>query len=294
MEMKMSKRSLLALSLAVLTFGTSTFAQESATLVLRSGERISGQLSDFGGVGFTIHVNGKDRQVPSSDVAIVDFSGRPMADADWARFSEGKHILWLTNGQTVTGQFFDIGGRTPLNITLRTDEGDRHFSSRDVMRIVLARTDNAVAATTGTRAPAPTPAAAPAKTPAPATGIGIVVPAQQGWTNTGIAVRRGEWVTFNTTGEIRLTTDAADVAGAAGSAANRTAANAPLPGTPVGALIGRVGIGPVSSSQPFVIGNQSRVQMPAAGVLFVGINDDHLADNAGEFRVEIQGVRARR
>jgi hypothetical protein len=288
MEMTMSTRSLLALSLAVLTFGASTFAQENATLVLRSGERITGQLSDFGGVGFTIHVNGKDRQVPSSDVAIVDFSGRPMTDADWAKFSEGQHVLLLTSGQTVTGQFYDIGGRTPLNITLKTDEGDRQFSSREVARIVLARTDNAVAATTGTRPSAPVPAAAPAKTSAPVAGIGIVVPAQQGWTNTGIAVRRGDWVTFNTTGEIRLTTDAADVAGAAGSAANRTAANAPLPATPVGTLIGRVGTG-----QPFVIGNQSRVQMPAAGVLFVGINDDHLADNAGEFRVEIQGVRAR-
>jgi hypothetical protein len=79
------------------------------------------------------------------------------------------------------------------------------------------------------------------------------------------------------------------MAGAAGSPANRTAANAPLPGTPIGALIGRVG-----NSQPFVIGNQTRVQMPAAGLLFVGINDDHLADNAGEFRVEIQGGRSRR
>jgi hypothetical protein len=29
--------------------------------------------------------------------------------------------------------------------------------------------------------------------------------------------------------------------------------------------------------------------MPAGGVLFLGINDDHLADNAGEFRVQVQG-----
>jgi len=204
-----------------------------------------------------------------------------MTDADWARFAEGKHVLWLTNGQTVTGQFYDIGGRTPLNITLKTDAGDRQFSSREIVRIVLARTDNAVAATTG----------APAlSTPSTASGrAGIVVPAQQAWTSTGMVVRRGEWITFNTTGEIRLTTDAADIAGAAGSAANRMAANAPLPGTPIGALIGRV-----DNSEPFVIGNQTRVQMPAAGMLFVGINDDHPADNAGEFRVEIQGGRARR
>lgn len=280
----MFKRTMLALSLVTLALVTSTFAQENATLILRSGEKIAGQLSDFGGVGFTINVNGQDRQVPTNDVAIVDFTGKAMTNADWAKFSEGKHVLWLTNGQTVTGQFYDVGGRSPLNITLKTDEGDRQFSSREITRIVLARTDNAVAATSGTQTPSP----APATESRPGTGGGIVVPAQQGWTSTGIAVRRGEWITFNTTGEIRLTTDAADVSGAAGSPANRTAANAPLPSTPIGALIGRVG-----NSSPFVIGNQTRVQMPAAGVLFVGINDDHLADNAGEFRVEIQGGRVR-
>ena len=159
--------------------------------------------------------------------------------------------------------------------------------------IRLSSTHSAVAhclsmAAKSTRGAAARRTQTPATASTPSTGGGIVVPAQQGWTSTGIAVRRGEWITFNTTGQIRLTTDAADVAGAAGSPANRTAANAPLPGTPIGALIGRVG-----NSTPFVIGNQTRVQMPAAGVLFVGINDDHLADNDGEFRVEIQGGRVR-
>jgi hypothetical protein len=181
----------------------------------------------------------------------------------------------------VTGQFTDIGGTNPLYLSWKDDDGERDYSSRETARIVLARTDDAVAATTGT--------ARPSATSTSGTGGGIVVPGQEAWTSTGIAVRRGEWVTFNTTGEVRLTTDAADVAGAAGSAANRTAANAQVPASPIGTLIGRVG-----NSRAFVIGNQTRVQMPANGVLFLGINDDHHADNSGELRVQVERGRARR
>jgi hypothetical protein len=238
---------------------------------LRSGERIKGELSDHGGAGFTVRVNGEERRIPTNDVAIVDFAGTEMTDADWARAGAGTHVLWLKNGTTFSGRFYGISGGAPLSIVIKTASGEqRTFSSTETARIVLARPAGAVA-TSGTAA-------------APAAGGGIVVPATDAWVSAGMRVRRGEWVTFNTTGEIRLTTDAADVAGAAGSNANRTAANAPVPGTPIGTLIGRVG-----DSRPFVIGNQARVQMPAGGMLFLGINDDHLADNSGQFRVQVRG-----
>jgi hypothetical protein len=279
----MFRRTMLALSVVALLSGTTTFAQENATLILRSGERLTGRLFDHARVGFSMRLNnGEERVVPTNDVAIVDFTGKAMTDADWDKVNEGKHVLWLTSGQTVTGHFADIGGTTPLIITWKGDEGERDYSSREIARIVLARTDQAVAATTGT------PATLPAEVPTAAMGGGIVIGGDQPWVSTGIAVRRGEWITFNTSGQIRLTTDAADVASAAGSAANRTAANAQLPATPIGALIGRIG-----NRAPFAIGNRTRVQMPASGVLFLGINDDHHADNAGELRVEIQGGRVR-
>jgi hypothetical protein len=51
-----------------------------------------------------------------------------------------------------------------------------------------------------------------------------------------------------------------------------------------GGLIGRVG-----DSEPFGIGNQTDpLPMPASGHLFLGVNDDHLADNEGSFRVVIE------
>lgn len=272
----MLKRLGLALALSALVAAPLAWAQESATLVLRSGERVSGQLIDHGGVGFTIRVNGQERNVATNDVAIVDFGGGDMSASDWEKVTGGTHVVWLKSGETVNGQFYDIAGTSPLRITIKTASGDRQLASNEISRIVLARTNDAVA-TSGTQS-GQTPSTPPTQ------GGGIVVPGNQAWTSAGIRVRRGEWVTFNATGQIRLTTDAADMASPAGAASNRTAANAPLATAPIGTLLGRIG-----NSRPFVIGNQTRVQMPAAGVLFLGINDDHLADNAGEFRVQVTG-----
>jgi hypothetical protein len=50
---------------------------------------------------------------------------------------------------------------------------------------------------------------------------------------------------------------------------------------PAGALIGRVG------NSTFLIGTKDRVQMPAAGQLFLGVNDGHLPDNDGAFQVQV-------
>ena len=50
-----------------------------------------------------------------------------------------------------------------------------------------------------------------------------------------------------------------------------------------GALIGRIGM----NGQPFGIGDQASVPMPAAGVLYLSVNDDERGDNAGEFIVVV-------
>lgn len=277
----MLKRTLFALLIVPLTLATLAQAQEQATLTLRSGERISAQIVDLGGVGFTVRVNGQERQIPTNDVAVIDFTGAAMSDADWQKVTGGSHVVWLKSGEVISGQLYDIGGTSPLNITFRTAGGERQISSSDIGRIVLARTNSSVA-TTGEQ---------PSTTAATATaGGGIAVPANQAWTSTGLVVRRGEVVTFNTTGEIRLSGDTNDVAGAAGSRAQRmAAAGAPLPNAYSGALVGRVGNG-----QVFAIGDQRQVRMPDSGQLFLGINDDHVGDNTGEFRVDIQRGRIRR
>ena len=278
----MFKRTIFALTVAAVAYGGALQAQENATLTLRSGERISAQLVDHGGVGFTIRVNGQERRIATEDVALIDFTGGTMTADDWAKVTGGQHVIWLRNGETITGTFYDIGGTTPLRITVKTAAGDRDLSSSEVARIALAHTD-AAAAATGTVGTAPA-AAVPT-----AGGLGIIVPANQLCTATGLTVRRGEVLTLNTTGQIQLSPDANDVATAAGAKSGRYAPNAPLPQHFAGALFGRI-----EEGAPFAIGNLSRVTMPAAGQLFLCINDDGPQDNSGELRVQISRTGRRR
>ena len=245
------------------------YAQSSATLTLRSGEKVSGDLIDLGGVGFTIRVSGNERQIPQNDVAVIDFTGGTMSDADWQKFTGATQIV-LRNGQTVDGQLYDIGGASPLRLTVKTASGDRELSSNEVARIVMARPDNVATGTTGIAATPAVPGA-------------ITVQANQPWTSTGKTVRRGQTLTFQTTGEVQLSTDAEDIANADGAKKGRYATNAPMKQVLAGALIGRIGNG-----APFAIGNQTTIVAPASGVLFLGVNDDGFDDNKGNFQVIVK------
>lgn len=265
----MLKRTVLsALCAAAMLVTGVTYAQNSATLTLRSGEKVSGDLVDLGGVGYTIRVNGNERQIPQNSVAVIDFTGGSMSDADWAKFKGSSQIV-LKSGETIDGQLYDIGGTSPLRLSVRTSSGERDLSSNDVARIVIARPDNA---TTGTSGAAATPSVPGA----------ITVQANQPWTSTGMTVRRGQSLSFTSTGEIQLSDDPSDLADANGAKKARYAANAPMKQVLAGALIGRIGNG-----TPFAVGNQTIVA-PASGVLFLGVNDDGFADNKGNFQVVIK------
>ena len=270
----MVKRTILAVAVALALAGSAQ-AQENATLVLRSGEKLQGQLVDMGGTGFTVRVNGQERQIPTNDVSVIDFTGS--GDVPDADLSRGGQTIWLRNGQTVDGQLYDISGTSPLKITFKTSSGDRELASSEIGRIVLSRPNTAVA-TSGSASTVNMPE-----------GGGVAVAGTAAWTPTGITVRRGDRVTFNATGEVRLSTDAADMATAAGARSQRRSANAPLPDTYAGALIGKVG-----NSAPFPVGESQTVTMPANGQLFLGINDDHVADNQGGYRVTVRREGSRR
>src|SRR6476646_4728135 len=125
----MWKRTVLSAVCAAAVFGAAmTYAQASATLTLRSGERISGDLVDLGGVGYTIRVNGGERQIAQNDVAVIDFTGNSMNASDWAKFSGTSQVV-LRNGQTLDGSLYDIGGANPLRLSIRTASGERDLSS---------------------------------------------------------------------------------------------------------------------------------------------------------------------
>lgn len=266
-----------ALAVALMAYVGMASAQENVTITLRSGERLTAQLVDMGGSGFALKVNGQDRQVATGDVAVIDFAGGTMNESDWGRLSGGQHVVWLRNGQVLTAELVDVGGTSPLRITVRDANGNRDLTSTEVSRIVLARPTN-VAATTGT-----------GTTGSTASDGSVIVSARQQWTPTGITVRRGETLRITTTGEIQLSADSNDVASPAGAKSGRyPTANAPMPRVLAGGLLGRIGNG-----QPFPIGDQTSLPMPAAGQLFLGINDDEVNDNNGEFRVQITRAQRR-
>ena len=268
----MMKRMVLsAFCAAALLVTGAAYAQESATLTLRNGDKITGQLLDLGGVGYTVRVNGNERQIPQNDVSVIDFTGG-LTDADWTNFSGTSKVI-LRNGQAFDGSLYDIGGSSPLRLTIRTSNGEREVASNEVARIVISRPENAVA-TRGTTGIAETPAVPGA----------ITIAANQPWTSTGITLKKGQRFTLSSSGEVQLSGDVNDVATVNGSKAGRTIANGPLRGGLAGALVGRIG----PRGTPFGIGSAPYILAPEAGILFLGVNDDQFADNRGNFQVVIR------
>jgi hypothetical protein len=109
----------------------------------------------------------------------------------------------------------------------------------------------------------------------------VVVSADVPWNDVGIEVRGGQSVYFSATGRVNWGPGRRD--GAAGERNSPHNPTRPIPSRPGAALIGRIG-----DQDPFFIGDdQGPVRMRQSGRLYLGINDDYLADNSGNFRVTV-------
>jgi hypothetical protein len=113
------------------------------------------------------------------------------------------------------------------------------------------------------------------------------VSARQEWSDTGIDVRTGDVLTISARGTVHLTPGTSDAASPAGSLTGRRAPGAPV-NAPAGALIGRI-----DNSAPFLIGDRRSVPVTSSGRLHLGVNDDHMPDNSGEFEVMVAVRRGR-
>jgi Ca2+-binding EF-hand superfamily protein len=102
------------------------------------------------------------------------------------------------------------------------------------------------------------------------------------WTDSGVTVRAGDVITFDVTGTIQLSDDANDRAGVAGSVNNRRAPDAPVLNQLAGGLIANI-----DNYGPIFIGGRRTFTAPVNGRLYLGVNDDHVADNRGEFVVNL-------
>ncbi len=112
---------------------------------------------------------------------------------------------------------------------------------------------------------------------------GIHVSATQAWTDTGLDVRQGDRYTITATGEVTVAPGMTATADGNPSVHNP---NFPDPTVPVGALIGKIGNGPV-----FGVGAHPTFAMPGTGRLMLGVNDTELGDNGGSFTVVITRIR---
>jgi hypothetical protein len=111
----------------------------------------------------------------------------------------------------------------------------------------------------------------------------VTVSADTHWNDAGVDVRTGQTVYFSATGRVKWGPDRRD--GAAGESNSPRNPARPMPSRPAAGLIGKVGN---SSSEYFFIGDEKGpVRMRAAGRLYLGINDDFLGDNQGNFRVTV-------
>lgn len=265
-----------ALLFGLVLMTTQAFAQ-SGTVLLRSGERLNADVLDMG-TDFTFRVNGQERHFPIHDVVPIDFAGdaRNLPQVEVARVSNEGPMIVTRSGEIIPGSLADLRG-VPTQAEL---SNGRRVDLSTVARIYVSP----VAGIGGIPHP-PTSAEAPApSTPAAPPGSRtMVVPGNVAWTNTGFNVSRGQRLHFQPWGEVRLSFNDDDVATAAGAKSYRFSDRAPIPTIPVGALIGRIGNG-----QPFSIGNpEGPYPMPAKGRLYLGINDDHVADNSGNYVIHI-------
>jgi hypothetical protein len=109
----------------------------------------------------------------------------------------------------------------------------------------------------------------------------VTVPATDAWTDTGIDVRAGQEIYFETSGQVTWAPNKrVDANGTRNSKADTAR---PLPRRDSGALLGRIG-----DRDTFFIGlDVGPYRVRRNGRLYLGINDDNLDDNTGAYRVVV-------
>lgn len=108
----------------------------------------------------------------------------------------------------------------------------------------------------------------------------VVVSADVAWVDSTVDVRAGQTVYFEAQGRVRWGRDRQD--GPAGERNSPSNPNRPMGNRNAAALIGRIG-----NDMFFIGGETGPMRMRTGGRLYLGINDDVLTDNSGNFRVVV-------
>jgi hypothetical protein len=108
----------------------------------------------------------------------------------------------------------------------------------------------------------------------------VIVSGDVAWNDSGVDVRAGQTIYFEAQGRVRWGQNRQD--GPAGERNSPSNPNRPMGNRNAAALIGKIG------NDMFFIGDETGpVRMRSAGRLYLGVNDDVLTDNSGNFRVVV-------
>jgi hypothetical protein len=127
----------------------------------------------------------------------------------------------------------------------------------------------------------------------------LVVPGNAGWVDTGIDVEEGEAFLFRGEGEISLQKGNPEAA-CGPEGADIQGLQQPVPDRNLGGLAGKVAqVLSIRTDEKtgeevrdefvryFFIGREQTVTMPIRGRLYLGVNENVVKDNDGQFRVAI-------
>jgi hypothetical protein len=107
-----------------------------------------------------------------------------------------------------------------------------------------------------------------------------IVSADVAWNDSGVDVRAGQTIYFEAQGRVRWGRDRQD--GPAGERNSPNNPNRPMGNRNAAALIGKIG------NDMFFIGDDTGpIRVRNSGRLYLGVNDDVLTDNSGNFRVVV-------
>ncbi len=245
-------------------------AQDIVTVALRSGARPAGELTDMNASGVVVRVAGEYQTYPLSDIKAIEFMVGAMAEAQ-AKIAAGQPFVILRTREIVDGKLIDISDRNPVRLTFQTPTGTRLLPYQEIAQVWVNPGDAPAAMSVAPAAPAPAGA--------------IKVPANVAWTNTGIAVPRNMRLVFTATGDIML---GPGMSSGVGGSPAVTVPGAKYPlrtaGSYAGALIGRIG----NNGTPFLVGGTTEpIPVTSTGLLYLGVNDDVLTDNSGEYTVTV-------
>ena len=118
--------------------------------------------------------------------------------------------------------------------------------------------------------------------PPAADGPGITIPGNQAWTDTGKYLNAGDQVAINASGSVTMGGGWTPLPPNGKNPNCGNLGGFPAEELPCWSLIGRVGDGPI-----FFVGNSANIKAQNSGELLLGVNDNILGDNGGNWYATI-------